>query len=89
MQITIQAEMFGQVGVGIGSLVGFGNRKICVAALIAKIEQAPCFDPFGWYVFGQHLVSGFFQEVLDRVTIAEVREGAEAAIAAELAGGLR
>jgi len=35
------------------------------------------------------IVTGFFQEVLDRVTIAEVREGAEAAIAAELAGGPR
>jgi len=35
------------------------------------------------------IVSGFFQEVLDRVRIAEVREGAEAAIAAELAEGIR
>jgi Fe-S cluster assembly protein SufD len=35
------------------------------------------------------IITGFFQEVLDRVAIAEVREGAEAAIAAELAGGLR
>ena len=35
------------------------------------------------------IVSGFFQEVLDRVTIQEVREGAEAAIARELAGGIR
>jgi Fe-S cluster assembly protein SufD len=32
------------------------------------------------------IVTGFFQEVLDRVTIDEVREGAEAAIADELAG---
>ena len=32
------------------------------------------------------IVSGFFQEVLDRVQIDEVREGAEAAIASELAG---
>ena len=30
------------------------------------------------------IVTGFFQEVLDRVTIDEVREGAEAAIADEL-----
>ena len=30
------------------------------------------------------IVTGFFQEVLDRVTIAEVREGAETAIADEL-----
>jgi Fe-S cluster assembly protein SufD len=35
------------------------------------------------------IVSGFFQEVLDRVQIDEVREGAEAAIADELAGGAR
>jgi Fe-S cluster assembly protein SufD len=35
------------------------------------------------------IVTGFFQEVLDRVTIEEVREGAESAIAAELAGGAR
>ena len=35
------------------------------------------------------IVTGFFQEVLDRVTIDEVREGAEAAIASELAGGTR
>jgi Fe-S cluster assembly protein SufD len=35
------------------------------------------------------IVSGFFQEVLDRVQIDEVREGAEAAIANELAGGAR
>lgn len=35
------------------------------------------------------IVSGFFQEVLDRVKIDEVREGAEAAIARELAGGAR
>ena len=35
------------------------------------------------------IVSGFFQEVLDRVQIDEVREGAEAAIASELAGGAR
>jgi Fe-S cluster assembly protein SufD len=35
------------------------------------------------------IVTGFFQEVLDRVTIHEVREGAEAAIASELAGGAR
>lgn len=35
------------------------------------------------------IVTGFFQEVLDRVTIGEVREGAEAAIAAELSGGAR
>ena len=34
------------------------------------------------------IVTGFFQEVLDRVTIDEVREGAEAAIAAR-AGGRR
>jgi hypothetical protein len=34
-------------------------------------------------------VSGFFQEVLDRVQIDEVREGAEAAIADELAEGIR
>jgi Fe-S cluster assembly protein SufD len=35
------------------------------------------------------IVSGFFQEVLDRVAIEEVRRGAEAAIARELAGGAR
>jgi Fe-S cluster assembly protein SufD len=35
------------------------------------------------------IVTGFFQEVLDRVTIDEVREGAEVAIAGELAGGTR
>ena len=35
------------------------------------------------------IVTGFFQEVLDRVTIDEVRRGAEAAIARELAGGAR
>jgi Fe-S cluster assembly protein SufD len=35
------------------------------------------------------IVTGFFQEVLDRVTIGEVRQGAEAAIARELAGGTR
>jgi Fe-S cluster assembly protein SufD len=35
------------------------------------------------------IVTGFFQEVLDRVTIDEVREGAESAIANELAGGTR
>jgi Fe-S cluster assembly protein SufD len=35
------------------------------------------------------IVSGFFQEVLDRVTIDEVRLGGEAAIARELAGGAR
>ena len=35
------------------------------------------------------IVSGFFQEVLDRVTIDEVRVGSEAAIARELAGGAR
>ncbi len=34
------------------------------------------------------IVTGFFQEVLDRVGIDEVREGAEAAIAAELEGGI-
>jgi Fe-S cluster assembly protein SufD len=33
------------------------------------------------------ILTGFFQEVLDRVTIDEVREGAEAAIARELSGG--
>jgi Fe-S cluster assembly protein SufD len=33
------------------------------------------------------ILTGFFQEVLDRVTIEEVREGAEAAIARELSGG--
>ncbi len=33
------------------------------------------------------IVSGFFQEVLDRVTIDEVRLGSEAAIARELVGG--
>jgi len=35
------------------------------------------------------IVTGFFQEVLDRVRIDEVRVGAEAAIAAELAEGIR
>ena len=35
------------------------------------------------------IVSGFFQEVLDRVQIDEVRLGAEVAIANELAGGAR
>jgi Fe-S cluster assembly protein SufD len=35
------------------------------------------------------IVTGFFQEVLDRVRIDEVREGAEAAIAAELERGIR
>jgi Fe-S cluster assembly protein SufD len=35
------------------------------------------------------IVTGFFQEVLDRVQIDEVREGAEVAIASELAGGAR
>ena len=35
------------------------------------------------------IVTGFFQEVLDRVTIDEVREGAEAAVALELAEGIR
>lgn len=35
------------------------------------------------------IVSGFFQEVLDRVQIAEVREGAEAAIDHELDRGVR
>jgi Fe-S cluster assembly protein SufD len=35
------------------------------------------------------IVTGFFQEVLDRVRIDEVREGAEAAIAEELRGGIR
>ena len=35
------------------------------------------------------IVTGFFQEVLDRVQIDEVRVGAEAAIAAELAEGIR
>ncbi len=35
------------------------------------------------------IVTGFFQEVLDRVTIDEVREGAELAIATELDGGAR
>jgi Fe-S cluster assembly protein SufD len=35
------------------------------------------------------IVTGFFQEVLDRVRIDEVREGAELAIAAELAEGAR
>ena len=34
-------------------------------------------------------MSGFFQEVLDRVQIQEVREGAEAAIDAELDRGVR
>ena len=33
------------------------------------------------------IVSGFFQEVLDRVKIDEVREGAEQAIQEELARG--
>jgi Fe-S cluster assembly protein SufD len=35
------------------------------------------------------IVTGFFQEVLDRVRIDEVREGAEAAIADELERGIR
>jgi Fe-S cluster assembly protein SufD len=35
------------------------------------------------------IVSGFFQEVLDRVQIQEVREGAEVAIAHELTEGIR
>jgi Fe-S cluster assembly protein SufD len=35
------------------------------------------------------IVSGFFQEVLDRVRIEEVRSGAEAAIARELREGIR
>jgi Fe-S cluster assembly protein SufD len=35
------------------------------------------------------IVSGFFQEVLDRVKIQEVRKGAEIAIAGELAEGIR
>lgn len=35
------------------------------------------------------IVSGFFQEVLDRVRIDEVRQGAEAAIGRELAQGIR
>jgi Fe-S cluster assembly protein SufD len=35
------------------------------------------------------IVTGFFQEVLDRVRIDEVREGAEDAIAHELEGGIR
>ena len=35
------------------------------------------------------IVTGFFQEVLDRVRIHEVRENAEAAIARELAEGIR
>lgn len=35
------------------------------------------------------IVTGFFQDVLDRVTIDEVRMGAEAAIAQELSGGAR
>jgi Fe-S cluster assembly protein SufD len=35
------------------------------------------------------IVTGFFQEVLDRVQIDEVREGAEAAIADELERGIR
>ena len=34
-------------------------------------------------------MSGFFQEVLDRVQIQEVREGAEAAIDDELDRGVR
>jgi len=33
------------------------------------------------------VVTGFLQEVLDRVTLAEVRSGLEAAIAAELERG--
>jgi Fe-S cluster assembly protein SufD len=33
------------------------------------------------------VVFGFFQEVLDRITLPEVRAGLEAAIAAELDGG--
>ncbi|HJR98910.1 MAG TPA: Fe-S cluster assembly protein SufD [Actinomycetota bacterium] len=35
------------------------------------------------------IVTGFFQEVLDRVQIDEVREGAESAIADELSEGIR
>jgi len=35
------------------------------------------------------IVTGFFQEVLDRVQIDEVREGAESAIAEELSEGIR
>jgi Fe-S cluster assembly protein SufD len=35
------------------------------------------------------IVTGFFQEVLDRVALDEVREGAEAAIADELREGIR
>jgi Fe-S cluster assembly protein SufD len=35
------------------------------------------------------IVTGFFQEVLDRVQIDEVRDGAVAAIADELARGIR
>jgi Fe-S cluster assembly protein SufD len=35
------------------------------------------------------IVTGFFQEVLDRVKLEEVRQGAERAIANELAGGVR
>ena len=35
------------------------------------------------------IVTGFFQEVLDQVQIDEVREGAVAAIEAELAEGIR
>jgi Fe-S cluster assembly protein SufD len=35
------------------------------------------------------IVTGFFREVLDRVQIDEVREGAEAAIARELEEGIR
>jgi Fe-S cluster assembly protein SufD len=35
------------------------------------------------------IITGFFQEVLDRVRIDEVREGAEAAIVAELDRGIR
>jgi len=35
------------------------------------------------------IVTGFFQEVLDRVRIDEVREGAEQAIALELERGIR
>ena len=34
-------------------------------------------------------MTGFFQEVLDRVQIDEVRQGAELAIARELAAGIR
>jgi Fe-S cluster assembly protein SufD len=35
------------------------------------------------------IVTGFFQEVLDRITLDEVREGARSAIDAELAGRVR